>query len=214
MKQLFLLLMLVMSFESHAQTQTAIEGIGKLRLEMSLNEVKRAFPKMLTPLKPASKFKKVYKINSYTPIKNHTLKNIHLYFYNDTLYAFYVKNAPYPLLESLTIKYGKPRERLTEYNHHLLEIASIYENDAADFLLEATRRTKTDMKDIFYSWNEGNPFIQCVLVESLYYNDKFEQDIERIFYMRNRATAKIIELEEELEKVENKEKRLKELDGL
>ena len=32
--------------------------------------------------------------------------------------------------------------------------------------------------------------------------------------MRNRATAKIIELEEELEKVENKEKRLKELDGL
>ena len=70
------------------------------------------------------------------------------------------------------------------------------------------------MKDIFYSWNEGNPFIQCVLVESLYYNAKFEKDLERIFYMRNRATAKIIELKEKLENEENKENRLKELDGL
>lgn len=203
-----------MSFESHAQTQTTIEGIGKLRLEMSLKEVKTTFPKMLIPLKSASKFKKVYKINSYTPIKNHTLKNIHLYFYNDTLYAFYVKDAPYSLLESLTTKYGKPRERLIEYNQHLLEIASIYEDDSADFLLEATRRTKSDIKDMFYSWNEGNPFLQCVLVESLYYNAKFEHDLERIFLMRNRATAKIIELKEELEKEENKENRLKELDGL
>ncbi len=181
---------------------------------MSLKEVKTTFPKMLIPLKSASKFKKVYIINSYTPIKNHTLKNIHLYFYNDTLYAFYVKDAPYSLLESLTTKYGKPRERLIEYNQHLLEIASIYEDDSADFLLEATRRTKSDIKDMFYSWNEGNPFLQCVLVESLYYNAKFEHDLESIFLMRNRATAKIIELKEELEKEENKENRLKELDGL
>lgn len=214
MKLFYFLFMLFMSFESHAQTQTTIEGIGKLRLEMSLIEVKSVFPKMLIPLKAVSKFKKVYKINSYTPIKNHTLKNIHLYFYNDTLYAFYVKDAPYSLLESLTTKYGKPRERHIEYNEHLLEIASIYEDDSADFLLEATRRTKNDMKDIFYSWNEGNPFLQCVLVESLYYNAKSEQDLERIFYMRNRATAKIIELKEKLEKVENKENRLKELDDL
>ena len=32
--------------------------------------------------------------------------------------------------------------------------------------------------------------------------------------MRNRATAKIIELKEKLENEENKENRLKELDGL
>ena len=204
-----------MSFETHAQTQTAtIEGIGKLRLEMSLAEVKTAFPKMLIPLKAASKFKKVYKINSYTPIKDHTLKNIHLYFYNDTLYAFYVKDAPFSLLESLTIKYGKPKERLIEFTQHLLEIVSIYENDAADFLTEATNRTKNDMKDMFYSWNEGNPFLQCVLVQSLYYNAKSEQNLEKIFYMRNRATAKIIELKETLEKEENKENKLKELEGL
>lgn len=214
MKLFLIILMFVMSFESHAQTQTTIEGIGKLRLEMSLKEVKTTFPKMLIPIKAASKFKKVYKINSYTPIKNLTLKNIHLYFYNDTLYAFYVKDAPYSLLESLTTKYGKPRERLLEYDQHLLEIASIYEYDSADFLLEATRRTKNNMKDLFYSWNEGNPFLQCVLVESLYYNAKFEQDLERIFLMRNRATAKIIELKEKLEEEENKENRLKELDGL
>lgn len=214
MKLFVLALMLVMSFESHAQTQTTIEGIGKLRLEMSLNEVKTAFPKMLIPLKSLSTFKKVYKINSYTPIKYHTLKDIHLYFYNDTLYAFYVKDASHSLLESLTTKYGKPRERLIEYEQYLLELASIYEDDSADFLLEAPERTKKGMKDMFYSWNEGNPFHQCVFVESIYHNTKFEEKIERIFLMRNRATAKIVKLKEKLENEENKENRLKELDGL
>lgn len=206
--------MFVMSFESHAQTQSTIEGIGKLRLEMSLKEVKAAFPKMLIPLKSISKFKKVYKINSYTPIKNHTLKNIHLYFYNDTLYAFYVKETPYILLQSLTTKYGKPRERLMEYNQHLIEIASIYELDSADFLSEVESRKKSNIRDMIYSWNEGNPFLQCVLVVSLYDNAKFEEDLERIFYMKNRATSKIIELKERLDVEENKKDRLKELEGL
>ena len=212
MKKLLLILSLVLS--TVGQAQTTIEGIGKIKLEMSLSDAKKAFPKMLLPIKGVSKFKKVYKINAYTPIKGHTLRDIHLYFYNDTLYAFYIKNIPSLLKESLSAKYGEQKKKIVSFQHHLLEIASIYEDDAADFLLEATKKTKSNMSDFFYSWNEGNPFLQCVLVESLYTNENNKRDLDRMFYMRNRATAKIIELKEKLQQEEEKENRRKELDNL
>ena len=147
MKKLLFFLLIVLSSEIHAQT--TIEGIGKIKLEMSLNEVKKAFPKLLIPIETASKLKKAYKINTYTPIQGHTLRDIRLYFYNDTLYAFYVKNAPSILKESLSTKYGKPKEKIVRFNQHMLEIASIYEYDSADFLLETIRKPKEDISDIF-----------------------------------------------------------------
>ena len=83
MKKYILLFMLAISIISNAQT---IRGIGKLQLDMSLNEVQAIFPKTLQKQKTNSKVKKLYKLNSYTPIKGTTLKGLHLYFYNDTLY--------------------------------------------------------------------------------------------------------------------------------
>jgi hypothetical protein len=56
--------------------------------------------------------------------------------------------------------------------------------------------------------------LQCVLVESLYTNENNKRDLDRMFYMRNRATAKIIELKEKLQQEEEKENRRKELDNL
>jgi len=211
-KKLFIFL--VIFFNTEIQAQTAIEGIGKIRLEMSLNEVKKAFPKMLIPTKACSKFKRAYKINTYTPIKNHTLKNIHLYFYNDTLYAFYIKDVSPYLKYSLKTKYGEPKEKRVNFSDQILEIASIYEYDSADFLLEATKRTKNDISTFFYTWNEGNPFLQCVLIESVYTDEKNKRDMDIMFYMKNRATAKLIETKEKLQELEDKEKRKQDLEGL
>ncbi len=71
-----------MFFSISMYSQT-IEGIGKLKLSMTLNDVKKSFSKSLIKMQTTSKVKKVYKINSYTPIPNHTCKDIRLYFYND-----------------------------------------------------------------------------------------------------------------------------------
>ncbi len=212
MKKLLFFLFIVLSSEIHAQT--TIEGIGKIKLEMSLNEIKKAFPKLLIPIETASKFKKAYKINTYTPIQGHTLRDIRLYFYNDTLYAFYVKNAPSILKESLSTKYGEPKEKVVRFNQQMLEIASIYEYDSADFLLETIRKPKDDIADIFYNWNEGNPFLQCVFIESLYTNKNNKKDLDKMFYMKNKATAKLIDTKEKLQELDEKEKKKKELDDL
>lgn len=212
MKKLILLLLFVLN--SEIQAQTTIEGIGKIKLEMSLNEVKKAFPKMLIPIETASKYKKAYKINTYTPIQGHTLRDIRLYFYNDTLFAFYVKNAPSILKESLSTKYGEPKEKIVRFDQHMIEIATIYEYDSADFLIETIRKPKEDIADIFYNWNEGNPFLYCVFIESLYTNKNNKKDLDKMFYMKNKATAKLIDTKERLQELEEKDKKKKELDGL
>lgn len=62
------------------------------------------FPKTMIRQNVNSKVKKVYKVNAYTPIKGTTLKGLHLYFYNDTLYSIYVDEAPMSLKKDLTLK--------------------------------------------------------------------------------------------------------------
>ena len=80
----FFLLLLVIACTMRIDAQT-IDGIGKIHLGMTLKDVRAVFPKSLAKVQTSSKVKKVYKINAYTPIKNHNCKDIRLYFYNDTL---------------------------------------------------------------------------------------------------------------------------------
>lgn len=214
MKNFLCACLLLLIIINPVKAQTTIEGIGKLKLEMSINEVKRAFPKMLIPMKSVYKFKKVYKINTYTPIQGHTLRDIRLYFYNDTLYAFYVKNAPSILKRSLKSKYGEPKEEIVRTDSHMLEIAAIYGYDSADFLLETIKKPKKNVNNFFYRWNNDNPFIQCVFVESLYVDGKGKDTLDYMFYIKNMLTAKLVDTKETLQKVEEEEKKKKDLDGL
>ena len=73
MKKLIILLMFIPMI-GFAQT---IKGIGQLHLDMSLQEVQSLFPKKLIKQKSTVKSKKVFKLPSYTPIKEYTFKNLY-----------------------------------------------------------------------------------------------------------------------------------------
>lgn len=216
MKKYILLFMLAISIISNAQT---IRGIGKLQLDMSLNEVQAIFPKTLQKQKTNSKVKKLYKLNSYTPIKGTTLKGLHLYFYNDTLYSIYIDEVPMSLKKDLTIKYGEPKQvfpdpyfNLRTFKNYVEYQVFIYKSAAVDFYDEK-KVGSYGYEGSIYEWNQKHPFIEARLAEITYYC-KGELCLDEIFYIKNTVYAKCVELEEEKMKEEKDENRLRELDGL
>ncbi|GEM_PF-1046703 len=209
-KFFFLLLAVVCTMSIDAQT---IDGIGKIHLGMTLKDVKTVFPKSLAKVQTSSKVKKVYKISVYTPIKNHTCKDIRLYFYNDTLYTMYVNNAPLNLRESLTLKYGEPQRKTVRFRSYIEELAIVYQDESPDFLNEDMIR-KWDIVDTYCKWNGDNPFAQCYYWELLYENGSNGAAMDCVFYVKNLVLAKCVELEEKALELEGQEEKKKELDGL
>ena len=210
MKNLLLLFALLIPMRISAQT---IDGIGKLHLGMTLKDVKAVFPKSLTKVQTSSKVKNVYKINAYTPIKDHTCKDIRLYFYNDTLYTMYVNKAPIKLRESLTLKYGEPQRKTVRFRSYVEELAIVYQNDSPDFLNDNIIQ-KWDIVDTYCKWNGDNPFAQCYYWELLYENGSNGAAIDCVFYVKNLVLAKCVELKEKALELELQEEKKKELDGL
>lgn len=204
---LFLLFVPVLSF---GQT---IKGIGKLSIDMSFKEVQTLFPKKMVKQQTSSPIKKVYKLSSYTPIREHTFNNIYLYFYNDTLYAIYSLDAPVALKESFTIKYGKPTEKFYRFRSSVEEMAAIFDLDAVDFIYKWDNTKTYGFEDTFYKWQNDNPFIQVLYVFGTYYDGE-DIKAKEIFYIKDIAIAKCVELEEEKAKLEDREKKAKELEGL
>lgn len=211
MRKVFLLLLVITySIGFYAQT---LDGIGKIHLGMTLKDVRAAFPKSLAKVQTSSKVKKVYKISAYTPIKNHTCKDIRLYFYNDTLYTLYVNNAPSNLRESLTLKYGEPQRKTVKFRSYVEELAFVYQDDSPDFLNENKIR-KWDIVDTYCKWNGDNRFAQCYYWELLYENGSNGAAMDCVFYVKNLVLAKCVELEEKALEIESKEEKKKALDGL
>ena len=212
LKFLFISFAMIAQVNLCAQT---ITGLGKIRLESSFKDVKALFPKSLIKITTTNKSQnvKVYKINSYTPIKNHTCRDIHLYFYKDTLYSIYVNNAPDILCSSLTQKYGEPKKKYVRFNSYAEEIVSIFMYDAADFIVDS-KIGKSDIMDTFASWNEDNPFADCCFIECLYEKPTGGGACDNIFYIRNNVVAKIVLLEEQIKEEEINSKRINELEGL
>ncbi len=217
-KLLFICCLIAIPIFCFCQTET-IKGIGKLQLDMSLNDVRALFPKSLQIQKTSSKVKKIYKINAYTPIKGTTFKNLHLYFYNDTLYSIYIDEVPVSLKEDLTIKYGKPLEifpdayfNLRTFRNYVEYQVFLYKSDAVDFYDEK-KVGSHGFVGFIYEWNKKHPFFEARLAEISYYC-KGELCLDEIFFIKNNAFAKCVELEEKKLEEEEKHKRLKELNGL
>ena len=216
MRKFFILILLSIVLDVNAQT---LKGIGKLSLDMSLNEVKALFPKSLQKQNTDSKVKKIYKVNSYTPIKGTTLKGLHLYFYNDTLYSIYIDEVPTSLKEDMTLKYGKPSEifpdpyfNLRTFMNYVEYQVFLYKSDAVDFYDEKKVDSHGYMGTI-YEWNRKHPFIEARLAEITYYCNG-ELCLDELFYIKNLDYAKCVELEEDKLKEEDKQKRLQEIEGL
>jgi len=208
----FLLVALIafVSFGVHAQ---GFDGIGKLHLDMTLNEVRALFPQKLVKQYHVSTFKKVYKLNSYTPIKGHTFRDLHLYFYNDTLYAIYVNNSTYQIEQSLFTKYGKPKDKIHRFRSYIEELISIFGYDSADFV-DDKKAGKWDIIDTFYEWDLDNPFHKCLLVDCLYYDKQGESQLDYLLVIKNTAFAECVYLEEKILEREKESESIEGLEGL
>lgn len=209
-RRLLLLLVLFISICVNAQE---IKSIGKLHLDMSFKEVRAIFPQSLVKMKTGSRIKKVYKINTYTPIKNHVCKDIRLFFYNDTLYAIYVNKAPEILINSLSIKYGKPYEHVDGYRSSIYEAQDVYKNDFPDFI-DTYNPKRWDIYVRTYEWNKDNPIIQSIFWKRLYKDENNEPAGHYVFIIRNKVISECVRLEDSILDEQDKEKQKKELDGL
>ena len=90
---------------------------------------------------------------------------------------------------------------------------AIFKNDASDFIISLNESNTSGFQDTFYQWHKENPFIESLYVFGTYFAG---DDIKarEVFYIKNLIYAKCIEIEEEKAKEEEREKKLKELEGL
>ena len=207
------LLFLVIAFACINVNAQTIDGIGKLHLEMSFKDVEAVFPKSLVRLKTNSKVKKVYKINTYTPVKGHMCKDVRLFFYHDTLYAIYITKPPMILLNSLKLKYGEPTENYQRFSGHAFEIIGIFQYDYDDFI-DGYFIDKTDVTDTYYEWNSGNPMAQCQFWHCIYKDKNGNLSSNDVFLVRNKIVAEMVHLEDKIIDKESEGERKKELEGL
>ena len=184
---------------------------------MTLKEVRTLFPKSLIKKETVYTNKKAYKIRSYTPVKGITCKDIDLYFYKDTLYAIYINKGDSFLEQAMFKKYGEPHSRLYRFDSIFEEIIAIYDSEATDYTadyLNHKKAQKQNIQDLCYEWNPGNPYCRSYYYSCLFENSKGKSDIEKIFCFKNTATAKIAELEEELDKREKERQSENDLEDL
>jgi hypothetical protein len=105
-----------------------------------------------------SKKERIFQIGQISITNDITLENTTLKFFNDKLYSVEVNDTK--LDELLTLKYGKPKERIIEKAH------TFQNGFGAKFV-------KTDIKRE-HTWNTTNPTTQCYYVSNFWYNDKGE----------------------------------------
>ena len=209
-KILLILALLLISFNGiNAQS---IKGVGKITLDMTLKEAQAAFPNKLTKQKTSTDVKKVYKMSSYTPVKDCTLKDIYMYFYCDTLYAIYINDAM-EIKKPFISKYGEPSSYFRRIKSYVEERIAIYDSDATDFI-DYSKSSSYGFEETFYTWKNSNPFIVTKYVEGTYYVNDQDLDFMGILVIKNQAHAKCVELETEKREEQRKQERLKELEDL
>lgn len=208
-----IIVLFLIAFYSLGAFCQAIDGIGKLRLDMSLKEVRALFPKTLVKKETIYSNKKVYRVSSYTPVKGITCKDINMYFYKDTLYAIYINKGSYELEKAMFKKYGEPNSKVCRFSSIYEELVTIYGDDSGDYMTNIKTK-KYNIQDLFYEWNPGNPFCRSYYFACLYEDSKGESQLDHILCFKNMARARCAEIEDELENIEKEKQRDKELEGL
>lgn len=186
----------------YVKSQT-IDGLGIIRLGMTISDFQQSFPDAKNEKDFNENLTKTFVLNEYIPVKGYSLTELHLSFYNDSLYAMYTI-MPTNIKEALTIKYGEP-----QITHE--STPKEYVNGLGNTI------TKED-QSFNLKWDTGNPDIIC------YYNDQVKHDSRGkanryiSFGIENQKIFQIIKslLEQKKQKQDEiqKQDKLKDLEGL
>ena len=197
---LFLSMFLLCAICSKSQV---LDGLGVIRLGMTINDFIEKFPDAKSQENFNDGLSKTFVLDEFSPVNGYSIKEFHLSFFNDSLYAMYTIE-PTNIYEALKIKYGDPvikHDKTPREYVNGLGIPIIKED------------VSFNMK-----WDTGNPDIIC------YYNDQIKHDSHGkanryiSFGIENQkifqTIKSILEQKKQEKDLKQKQEKLKELEGL
>lgn len=128
--------------------QNILNGIGKIKLGMSFEEIREIVQSELTPRKHYWDVDEVrkFEVRKYKPIEGYYIENLEFSFYKNKLFMMESRGKT-NIDEALTIKYGKPKTTIEE------EPVSFTNGFGAVI----TKKNRSS----FMEWNTGNKDITC-----------------------------------------------------
>ncbi|MDU1892883.1 MAG: hypothetical protein E6767_19555 [Dysgonomonas sp.] len=189
----------------HFCNQEKIDGLGKLKIGMSVTELQALFDEDI--LLERSQFVKYghklenvdavrgFILKEYTPTGDYKLENIDLIFYSDSLYSIYTINNTYTLREIFSLRYGDP----------FVEKATNTKQFTNGF---GNKITKQESEELF-TWETNIEDISCTAVLSIRYSGNGQEVRKYFFNIKNDNTenrVKSIEAENKKRKEDTDKK--------
>lgn len=198
MKKIILLcLLIILCTNINAQN---INGIGKIRLGMTVSELRDIFGEDMKAAKDFNNgITNTFMISKYVPIEGYYINDFNLSFYNDSLYAMY--SIEYTnIKDALTLKYGEPK---IEHKKEIKEYVNGFGNTIE----------KLD-QSFDFRWDTGSPDITCYYRDKVKHNSSGEPNRYTVFGIENKRVfnevKKLVQNKKEIERKEN----IKKLDNL
>lgn len=129
--------------------QNILNGIGKIKLGMSFEEIREIVQTELTPRKHYWNVDEVrkFEVRKYEPIEGYYIVNLEFSFYKNKLFMMESRGKT-NIDEALTIKYGKPKTTIEE--------------EPVSFTNGFGAVTTKKNRSSFMKWNTGNKDIECI----------------------------------------------------
>lgn len=202
MKKILLLFLLIVScLNIKAQS---IDGIGKIRLGMTVSELRDIFGEEIKTTKDFNGgITNTFMLSKYIPVEGYYINDFNLSFYNDSLYAMYsIEDTN--IKDALSLKYGEPKmEQKKETKEYTNGFGNTIEKIDQSFE---------------FTWDTGNDDIICYYRDRVVHNSNGKPNRYTVFGIENQIVFnKIKMIKQEKNKTESekqKQEKLKELDNL
>ena len=198
---LFLFSLIISCVNINAQS---IDGIGKVRLGMTVSELHDIFGEDMKVTKDFnSGITKSFMLPKYIPVEGYYINDFNLSFYKDSLYAMYsIEDTN--IKDALSLKYGEPKmEHKKEIKEYVNGIGNTIEKIDQSFE---------------FTWGTGNSDIICYYTDKVVHNSSGKPNRYTVFGIENKRVLneikKIIQHKKETESEKQRQEKIKKLENL
>ncbi len=200
---LFLIISLIY-IHCYSQNIQKIDGIGKIRLGMTISELRNIFGKDIKATKELNKgITSTFIIEKYLPVEGYYINDFNLSFYKDSLYAMYSIEGT-NIKDALDIKYGEPK---MDIKKEIKEYVNGFGN----------KIEKVDQAFNF-TWETGNPDIVCYYTDKVIHSSNGTPNRYTVFGIENQRILNEIEMikgrKDEMESQKRKQENIEKLNDL
>lgn len=205
MRKILLFLIISLTYiYCYSQNVQKIDGIGKIRLGMTVSELRNIFRE---DIKDANDFNKgitsTFVIQKYVPVEGYYINDFNLIFYKDSLYAMYSVEGT-NIKDALKIKYGDPKMDIKE---EVKEYVNGFGN----------KIEKLDQAFNF-TWETGNPDIVCSYTDQVVHSSIGIPNRYTVFRIENQRIFNEIKMirnrKDQMESQKRKQENIEKLNDL